>query len=88
MGYLSSEGSGCAVGVRVVLAGVGESVSVCVLVSCKFGVGCEDGVGCEALGVPVLRLLSERVRCTLLLSLGAVILGRGCFCVCFLACLV
>ena len=61
--------------------GVGESVSVCVLMSCGSGVciGCEAGV-CAALGVAVLfllRLLSERVLCRFVLSLGAVILGRG-----------
>ena len=68
----------------VVLSEVGESMSVCVLVSCLLGecvlyVGCEAGVrGVRAEAELMLRLVSDSVRCMLVLSLGAVTLrGKG-----------
>lgn len=53
---------------------VGESVSVCVLVSCRDVLFGDLGVCIEfvAVGVPLLELVFERVGCMCALSLGAV----------------
>ena len=56
-------------------------MSVCVFVSCWFGVvsGCEAGV-CVVRGVVfVWGLVSDKVRCLVCLSLGAMTFGMGLF---------